>query len=344
MDIEKRKELVLRKIGEAVTEAEIKELLETKNKPVSYIGYACTGMMHIGHLTTVRKVADFVNANIDFKFLIADIHAELDIEKSPLELIAARARYYEEALKAMVKASGIKKKDVEFVKGSDFQHDKEYQKGYMRLMENSTVNRASRASSEVVRHSEGMKASGILYPFMQIMDCAALGIDIAYSGLDQRRIYMLGRETLPKIGKDKISCIFGPLVPGLSGGKMSASDATSKIGIHDSEKEIKDKINKAYCPQGERKDNGILGYLEYLVFPVLDGDEFVIERPKKYGGDLSYIEYSNLESDFLAGEIHPQDLKKATSKYINTLLKDIREHFKDKKDVLREAYPEEYRG
>lgn len=344
MDTAKRKELVLRKIGEAVTEDEIEHILETKRRPTSYIGYACTGIMHIGHLTTVRKVADFVNANMNFKFLIADIHAELDIEKTPLELIDARAKYYEEALKAMVKASDIKENDVEFVKGSDFQHDKKYQKGYMRLMENSTVNRANRASSEVVRHNEGMKASGILYPFMQIMDCVSLDVDISYSGLDQRRIYMLGRETLPKIGEDKISCIFGPLLSGLSGGKMSASDPSSKIGLHDSKETVKNKINKAYCPQAEKKDNGVLQYLEYLVFPILEGNAFVIERPEKYGGDVRYVDYKKLENDYLDGEIHPQDLKKATARYVNDVISDIRDHFSNKKDLLRKAYPEEYEG
>jgi len=204
MEIEDRKELVLRNTAETVTEEEIEEILE-KDSPVAYCGYAPTGTMHIGHFTTVRKIADFIEAGFTYKFLLADIHAELDIEKSPRKLVEARTEYYKKAIQGMLEASGIDEDDVEFVKGSDFQHSSEYQKGYMQIMEEATVNRMQRTVNEVVRNSDGMKASGLLYSAMQIMDCAEAGldVDIAYGGQDQRRIYMLGREVLPAIGEKK---------------------------------------------------------------------------------------------------------------------------------------------
>ncbi|MFB6265923.1 MAG: tyrosine--tRNA ligase, partial [Candidatus Nanohaloarchaea archaeon] len=106
MDLQERKELVRRNMAEVVTEEELEELLRG-DSPSAYIGYAPTGMMHIGHFTTVRKIADFVEAGFDFKFLIADIHAELDIEKSDPELLPARSEYYEKAIRGMLEASGI---------------------------------------------------------------------------------------------------------------------------------------------------------------------------------------------------------------------------------------------
>ncbi|PSH01930.1 MAG: tyrosine--tRNA ligase, partial [Nanohaloarchaea archaeon SW_10_44_10] len=229
MNEEERKQLVLNNTAETIKEDEIEDILE-KDDPSAYIGYAPTGTMHIGHFTTVRKIADFIEAGINFKFLLADIHAELDIEKSPRELVDARTEYYKKTIQAMLEASGINKDQIEFYRGSEFQHDPDYQKGYMQLMEEATVNRMQRSVNEVVRNSEGMKASGLLYSAMQIMDCAEAGldIDIAYGGKDQRRIYMLGREILPKIGEEKPTCVFAPLLAGLSGGKMSASDSSSK--------------------------------------------------------------------------------------------------------------------
>ncbi|MFB6182484.1 MAG: tyrosine--tRNA ligase, partial [Candidatus Nanohaloarchaea archaeon] len=259
MDKEERKQILTQNIEEIVTEEEIDELLNQQEKPVAYIGYAPTGMMHIGHFTTVRKIADFLEAGFRFKFLIADIHAELDIEKSPRELVDARSKYYKKAIKGMLDSAGVDEEKVEFVKGSEFEHSAEYQKGYMQIMEETTVNRMKRAVNEVVRHSEGMKTSGLLYSAMQIMDCASAGldVDVAYGGRDQRRIYMLGREVLPKIGDEKPTCMFAPLLSGLTGGKMSASDEKSKISIHDSKSEVKEKINDAYCPKGEVEDNGV---------------------------------------------------------------------------------------
>ena len=344
MNKEERKQLVLRNTAETIKEEEIEDLLE-KDDASAYIGYAPTGTMHIGHFTTVRKIADFIEAGIEFKFLLADIHAELDIEKSPRELVDARTEYYRKTIEAMLEASGIDKDDVEFVRGSEFEHDPEYQKGYMQIMEETTVNRMKRAVNEVVRHSDSMKCSGLLYSAMQIMDCAEAGldIDIAYGGRDQRRIYMLGREVLPKIGEEKPACIFAPLLAGLSGGKMSASDASSKIGVQDSPEEVKEKMNEAYCPQGEKEENGVLEYTRYLIFPILEKKQkkFSVERPEKYGGNLEYDSYEKLEQDFLKEELHPQDLKKAAGEHLAEILRPIREKLETEEELMEKAYPEE---
>jgi tyrosyl-tRNA synthetase len=343
MEIEERKELVENNTAEIVTEEDLEEVLQ-KDEPVAYIGYAPTGTMHIGHFTTVRKIADFVDAGFRFKFLLADIHAELDIEKSPRELVDARTEYYKKAISGMLEASGIDEDEIEFVRGSDFQHSAEYQKGYMQIMEETTVNRMKRSVNEVVRHSEGMKCSGLLYSAMQIMDCASAGldVDVAYGGRDQRRIYMLGREVLPDIGEGKPACVFAPLLSGLSGGKMSASDETSKISIHDSEEEIERKMEKAFCPEGEVEENGVLEYSRYLIFPILEkkGETFLVERPEKYGGDLEYESYEELEEDFVSEELHPQDLKMAVAEHLKEILEPIREKFEDEEELMERAYPE----
>ncbi len=345
MNPEERAELVSRNMAEVVTEKELSEICK-KEEPTAYIGYAPTGTMHIGHFTTIRKIADFVDAGFKFKILIADVHAELDIEKSPRELIDARTEYYEEAIKGMLEACYIDPNNLEFVKGSSFQHSADYQKDYMKLMENMTVNRAERSVNEVVRHSDGMKASALLYSAMQIIDSAKQGldVDIAYAGLDQRRIYMLGRETLPKIDQKGPTCVFAPLLSGLTGGKMSASDEGSKISIHDAPEIVVEKVESAYCPQGELEDNGVLEYAQHLVFPILEknGDELTIERPEKYGGNVNYSNYKELEEDFLEEDLHPQDLKKAVGKAIAEILEPVKERLKEREELLEKGYPEEF--
>jgi tyrosyl-tRNA synthetase len=345
MNNEERKELVLRNTAENITEDEIEDIVE-KDSPSAYIGYAPTGMMHIGHFTTVRKIADFVEADFEFKFLIADIHAELDIEKSPRKLVEARTEYYKKAIKGMLEASGIDEEKVDFYRGSEFQHDADYQKGYMQLMEEATVNRMQRSVNEVVRNSDGMKASGLLYSAMQIMDCAEAGlnVDIAYAGRDQRRIYMLGREILPKIGEDKPTCVFAPLLAGLTGGKMSASDEKSKISIHDEHEVVKEKMQEAYCPQGETEENGVLEYVEYLIMPILEqkDESFTVERPEKYGGPIEYTDYESIENDFVSEDLHPQDLKDSAARQLAEIMRPIRERFKGEEELLERAYPEEW--
>ena len=72
--------------------------------------------------------------------------------------------------------------------------------------------------------------------------------------------------------------------------------------------------------------NPILDWCKKIVF-MDEKTEFKIERDKKFGGDLSYYNYSELERDFADGKLHPQDLKKATAEYLIKRLTPIRKHF-----------------
>ncbi|MFO7793123.1 MAG: tyrosine--tRNA ligase [Candidatus Saliniplasma sp.] len=342
MKLEERSDLIKRKVDEVVTDEELKELLEQKNKPVAYIGDAPTGKMHTGHFITHRKISDFLRAGFVFKVLLADIHAHLDDLKSPFELLEARSEYYEECIKGMMDATGVDWSDLEFVKGSSFELEEEYTLEVLKLAADTTLNRCQRAAAEVVRYGENPKLGGFIYPLLQTMDVAALDADVAYGGVDQRGIYMLSREILPKLGHKKPICVFAPLLTGLTGGKMSASEKGSKIDLLDDKETIKSKMKDAYCPAGEKENNGVLEHLKYLVFPVLKSnkDKFIVERPDKWGGNLVYEKYSEVEGDFLSGDLHPLDLKMAVADELVEILRPIRERFEDKQGLLNRAYPD----
>ena len=330
---------IVRNTAEVVKEEELKQVVK-KDNPSVYIGYAPTGSMHIGHFTTIAKTADFIQSGFRLKVLLADVHAELDIEKTDPQLVKARTAYYKETIRAMLKAAGVTE-GYEFITGSSFQFNKSYQKSVMHMMENSSITRAKRAVSEVVRHKDSMKSSALLYCFMQIQDVLSLDVDVAFSGLDQRRIYMLGRDLFSKLNKDKdLTCVFAPLLASLKGGKMSSSEPTTKISVHDTPEDVKSKMKDAFCPQGQKEDNGVLQYTEVLLFPILNRQNrpFTIRRPKKYGGSLSYTAYEELEKDFLNGDIHPLDLKKAVGQTLSAMLQPLREDVS--KDTIKKAYPD----
>ena len=343
MDTAERVDLVSQHTQEVVTDEELRDLFEDGD-PSAYIGYAPTGEMHIGHFTTMRKLADFLRAGVDVTVLIADLHAHLDDNKSPFELLDARSAYYEEAIEGMIGAAGADPEDVEFVRGTDFQLEEEYTLEMYRMAAETTIARTQRAASEVVRESESPNLGGLIYPLMQSLDVKALDADIAYGGVDQRGIYMLSREMLPDHGGDAPVCVFAPLLSGLSGGKMSASDAASKVNLTDGPEEVEEKIGQAYCPAGELEENGVLEYLHHLVFPILavEDEPFVVERPEEYGGDLTYDGYEDLEDDFLSGELHPADLKPAAAAALSEVIDPVRERLTDDPELLAEAYPEAY--
>ena len=343
MEPAERSAHVLRHTTEAVTEEELAELLETDEQPHVYIGYAPTGEMHIGHFTTIRKIVDFLQADLQVTVLIADLHAHLDDAKSPFDLLESRTEYYRLAIEAMVDAAGGSPDRINFIEGSAFELEDPYTLDLYRLAAETTTTRATRAASEVVRDQESPTVGSILYPLMQALDVDALDADIAYGGIDQRGIYMLAREILPQLDRDKPVCLFAPLLSGLEGGKMSASERTSAVWLTDSVDAVDEKVGAAYCPAGELEENGILEYLEYLVFPALAPEAtFEIERPEEYGGTLVYESYAALEEDFLSGELHPADLKPAAAEAIAELIAPVRTTLLEYPDVLAAAYPDRY--
>lgn len=342
MEIEERVDLIVRNTEEVVTREELKELLKEKEKPKAYIGDAPTGKMHTGHFITHRKIADFLRADFEFTVLLADLHAHLDDLKSPFELLNARSEYYKECIKGMMDATGVDWKDLNFVQGSEFELEEDYTLNVLKMAADTTLNRCRRAAAEVVRYGDNPKLGGFIYPLLQTQDVYALEADVAYGGIDQRGIYMLSREILPDLGYKKPICAFAPLLTGLTGGKMSASVKGSKIDLLDDPDTIHDKVMDAYCPAGEKEDNGILEHLEMLIMPILNSkdEKLIIERPEKWGGNLEYKDYEEVEEDFLNEELHPQDLKEAVAEELVDILEPIRDRFEGKEDLIEKAYPE----
>ena len=336
MDVDERIELVCAHTEEVVSREELEQLFVAKESPHAYMGFAPTGMMHIGHMVPIRKIADFLNAGCRFTFLVADLHAFLDDNKSPWELLDDRFTVYKQCAVGVLKAFGAPLDKVEFVRGSDFEFLRDYQEGVLQMIGETTLSRAQRAASEVVRFGDSPKLGGFVYPFYQVEDVYALDADIALGGIDQRGIYMLGRELADKLSRRKYVCVFTPLLPGLTGDKMSASDETSKVGLLDSEAVIRKKLSKAFCPAGEVEGNGVLAFLEHVVFAVRD--ELVISRPEKFGGDVTFSSYSSLEEAFVAGEVHPLDLKNALADVVVDFLAVVGQEVSS--DVVARAYPE----
>ena len=331
-------DLILRNTIETITRPELEKLLRSHKKPSVYIGAAPTGKIHIGYYIQAVKLKDFIDAGLDVKYLLADIHAYLDDRKSPWKLATARSKYYKEAMTAILKSIGADTKKVKFILGSSFQQKKDYIFDLYKIMGLVKLKRAIRASSEVVRQVENPDLGSINYALMQAIDIHHIGADIAYSGIDQRKIYMLAREEVSKLGHKKPICIFTPLV-GLNktGGKMSASDPNSSIYIDDTPNLVAKKISKAYCPEGIIKDNGIIDLIRHVVFPV-DG-KFDIVRPEKFGGNKSYSSISDLENDYSSKKIHPADLKSNLTIVFNNYLSIVHKHFKNKQKLIDTAYP-----
>ena len=322
MDIQKRIELIKRNTEEIVTEEELKKLLKTKKNPVVYWGTAVTGKPSFAYFFPLLKLSDFIKAGFKVKVLLADLHGALD--GTPWTILEKRYQYYKEAITQIFKALDTDIKKIEFVKGSEFQLKPEYSFDILKMASLSSVRDCRKAASEVVKLGDNPRLGGYIYPIMQALDEEYLKVDVQFGGLDQRKILMFARENLPKINYDSRVEVMNPMIQGLIGKKMSSSIAKSKIDLTDTEKEIKEKINKANCTAGN-PDNGIMDLLKYLIMVIKTDkkQKFTIERPEKYGGNLEYTKYEDIKKDFLQKKLHPLDLKNAFSKEVTNLLNKI---------------------
>ncbi|KZZ90691.1 tyrosyl-tRNA synthetase [Ascosphaera apis ARSEF 7405] len=248
----------------------------------------------------------------------------------------------------MLETVGVPTDKLEFVKGSDYQKSAEYTMDVYRLSSVVTEHDAKRAGAEVVKQVDNAPLSGLLYPLMQALDEEHLGVDAQFGGVDQRKIFTLAQETLPKLGYKERAHLMNPMVPGLAGGKMSSSDPDSKIDILDNADAVKKKLKKAYAMPKEVEGNGIISFVEYVLLPIsalsnAEGKgEFVVERREEEGGKVVYNDIESLKADYAADKLTPQLLKNAVTVTLQKLLAPIQEKFlanKEWQEIEKKAYP-----
>jgi tyrosyl-tRNA synthetase len=317
MNINEKKEIITRNSVEVLNKDELDSVLKKKSLKV-YCGYEPSGEIHLGHLVTMMKLLDFQKAGINVTILLANWHAWLN-KKGDWNFLEKQMKIWEKGMKA----AGLTK--TKFVKGTDFQRKEDYINDVMMMALDTTVNRGIRSMQTVARDIENAKISQIIYPLMQIEDIKALDLDFVVAGLDQRKIHALGIELFSKIGFNKkpvfvhtgiITSLKGP------GQKMSSSIQDSMISIRDSSNSIKEKIKNAYCPEGNATENPVLEICKLILFPKFEKIE--IKRPQKFGGNILYNSYYDLENDFIKKTLHPLDLKNSVAGYVEDIIGPIR--------------------
>ncbi len=338
MDVAQKVALIKSFAEEIVTEEELATLFTAKKKPVAYDGFEPSGNIHIAQgLLRAITVNKLTSTGIHFKFWVADWFALLNNKLGgDLEKIKVVGEYFIEVWKAC----GMDLKNVEFIWASDFinSHPK-YWETVLKLSMHASVQRVLRCGQIMGREENTSNPSAqILYPLMQAADIAHLEVDIAQLGLDQRKVNMLARELFPKIGRKAPIAIHHHMLLGLQfqateaegverkiAMKMSKSHPETAIFMTDNAADVERKFSKAYCPEGEEKDNPVLEYAKYIVFEKYP--KITIERPAKFGGNLTIKSYDELKELYVAKKLHPMDLKKCIAKYINELLQPVRDHF-----------------
>lgn len=353
-------DLITRNLEEILTEEDLKHLIESGTPMKHYIGFEISGKLHIGSgIISAMKIKDLQEAGVECNILLADWHTWInDKLGGNMEVIQKIAvGYFKEALRASMKCIGADPKKVNFILGSEFYHNNDkYWQSYIDICKNLTLKRVVKSSTIMGRaEGENQIFARLLYPPMQVDDIFSMGINIVHAGMDQRKAHVIAREVAKglKINplKDKGGHVIKPvalhhhLILGLlkpskwpvekaelrsmlSEMKMSKSKPDSAVFINDTPDEIRRKINKAFCPEGEVEFNPVLDWAKHLIFR-WEEKEFIIERPEKWGGNIVVNSYEELEKKFAEKEVHPMDLKASVAEGIVELLEPARKHFSE---------------
>ncbi|MFW5704866.1 MAG: tyrosine--tRNA ligase [Nanoarchaeota archaeon] len=341
MKTEEKLNMITRNIQEVIDEEKVSSILKKRDLKI-YWGTTPTGVPHLGYFVPLYKIADFLKAGCEVTILFANLHAYLDNMKSTWELLEYRTRFYEFLIKEMLKLVEVPLDKLKFVKGTDFQLSERYTLDMYKLSAIMTTKGAQHAGAEVVKQTDNPKLSGLLYPILQALDEEYLGVDIQFGGVDQRKIFMLSRDFMDKIGYEKKAYLMNPLVPGLGeSGKMSSSEPNSKIDFFDTDKQIRKKINKAYCVDGQVEGNGLLALMRFLIFRELEekDEDFVINRPEQYGGKIIFKSYKDLEKAFEKQELKSIDLKMGVADEIIKFVSPLRIKLEQNIGLFNAAYP-----
>ncbi len=338
MDYLDRLKLIKRNLQEIIDEESLDEKIKSGKEFSIYWGTMPTGSISAAYFFPMLKVADFLRAGCRVKILLADLHAALD--STPWDILESRYEYYKEAIITILKIINVPLDKLDFVKGSNFQLESKYFHDLLKLSTYSTINECKKSAAEVVKLGDNPKLSGIIYPLMQALDEEYLKVDAQFGGMDQRKIFVYAREFLPKIGYSPRIELLNPIIRGLVGEKMSSSIPATKIDLMEDEETIKNKVKKADFIEGN-VENGIMSFFKYVIFNIKEDKNKKLEiiRNEKFGENLYYSNYEELEKDVLNKKIHPLDVKNSFSKEMIEILSKFRNN-----DILsnlhKKAYPE----
>ena len=319
------KSLILRGVAECVTEDELDKLLLSKDSPKAYVGFEPSGLLHAGSLVPMLKCRELVEAGFEVTILLADWHGYInDKLGGSWDNLRAGVEYQRQMFSVF--CPGVK-----FRTASDLVSQEGYWEMVLRVSKASSLKRMRRALSIMGRdEKEGDRdMSKFFYPAMQATDIYALEVDLALGGMDQRHAHMLARDAADKLKLSKPVALHTPLLGSLSGpgrmdtdAKMSKSNPSGTLLVHDSKKVLTKKLSKAFCPL-EREGNPVLDIWQHLLEPALG--KIVIERPEKFGGNLEFNSYLDLEESYLSGSLHPLDLKNGTAAGLYEVVKPMQD-------------------
>ncbi len=232
--------------------------IEHKKPFVMMTGLMPTGKFHIGHMILARQIILYQHLGAKVYICVADIEA-----------YNARGQLLEESKKNAIEeyilnyiALGLKPENCEIYFQSDRSKDEKRANAYYRLQNllsrHATFNEFKAVYGEISPGkmiSALLQGSDMLHP--QLHEFEGAVPVVVPVGIDQDPHIRLARDMSSRVNNynnfnfKELCSTYHTFIPGLTGGKMSSSDATSYIALTDTPEDAAKKVKK-YAFSGGR--------------------------------------------------------------------------------------------
>lgn len=327
-------ENVLFRRGIIFAHRDFKQIVECveKNKPfVMMTGLVPTGKFHIGHMLVAQQMVFYQKLGAKIYIAVADIEAYNARGQSLKE---SRRIAMEQYIPNYI-ALGLKPKNCEIYFQSERSSNAKKSNAYYQL-QNLFANHATFNEFKAVYGNitpgkmvaSILQAADMFHP--QLKEFEGKIPVVVPVGADQDPHLRLARDLGKRIKEfdfKQISSTYHMFMPGLGGGKMSASKPHTFIAMTDSPKEVKNKINKYAFSGGQptveehRKKGGnpeIDVSFQYL--------KFFFEKDDK--------KLKKIYDDYKSGKILTGELKKILIEKVNDFLSEHQKKMeKAKKEI-----------
>ena len=323
-----------------------------------YVGFEPSGKAHIGWKVVSLTLKRMLESGVNVLIFMADWHAWVnDKFAGDMEKIHTTASYMEDTFRVLLDnpPEGDGPGELRFEYASEIMDSGDYWARVLRCSKNMSLARARRTFTIMGRAEDAADddLSKFFYPAMQAADIFEMGIDIALGGMDQRKAHMYMREVADKWKWSKATCVHTPIISSLKAGarmetavfgksagilvggpddKMSKSDPSSAILLHDDGSRIRKKMKKHAFLDPEQDESTVYELIEHIILPEF-GILQVTPNPK-FGEPSSWDDLSSVRSAVVSGELHPMDLKFAVADALSNGLAALTAHFEAEPDKL----------
>ena len=311
-----------------------------------YVGFEPSGKAHIGWKVLSLQLRRMLDADANVLIFLADWHAWVnDKFNGVMEDIQTTATYMEETFRALLDhpEEGEGPGQLRFVWASQVMNSGDYWARVLRCSKGATLPKVRKTFTIMGRDetSSDHDLSKFFYPAMQASDIFEMNIDVAIGGMDQRKAHMFMRDVASRWNWRKPTCLHTPILSSLKATgvrmesfdhKMSKSDPSGAILLHDAEKSIRKKMQKHAYLGPEDPHSPVYELAEHVVLP--EWGEIVVTPNPKFGEPSTWTDLSSFKAAVADGTLHPLDAKIGVAIGVSKGLQRVLNHFEKNPETL----------